>query len=246
MLKPKLEVGNTLQALRVSFEEERGVIVRLTVAFAVLSALSALLDVAGPAGFALSFGVAILLGAAYNGMMTALLCLPGKSEGFGELWAAIKPVLARLVWVSLISALLIVAGTFALIIPGIVIAVLISVSGQAVVVERLKVLDAFGRSFNLVKDHFWRVLGYLAILFLFSVLMAALALVVALPLAGGIAGALVLTFLTNLLSTPILTVGWAVLYNQLVEIERMAEPEETESHPATEGPDEVEPPEPRF
>lgn len=246
MPKAKLEVGNTLQAMRVSFEEERGVIVRLTVAFAALSALSALLDVAGPAGFALSFGVAILLGAAYNGLVTALLCLPGKADGFGELWAAVKPVLARLVWVSLVSALMIVIGAFALIIPGIVIAVLVSVSGQAVVVERLKVIDAFGRSFNLVKDHFWRVLGYLAILVVLSVVMAALALVVSLPLAGGIAGALLLTFLTNLLSTPILTVGWAVLYNQLVEISRMAEPEETGESVATGGPDDVEPPEPRL
>jgi L-cysteine desulfidase len=46
-----------------------------------------------------------------------------------------------------------------LIIPGIIFAVMLTVSVPALVVENRKGTDAMGRSWNLVKGHFWHVLG---------------------------------------------------------------------------------------
>jgi hypothetical protein len=228
MSQAKLGVGNTLQAARVSFEENRSLIVRLTIAFSAVNAVSTLLDLAGPAGLAISLGITVLLGAAYGGMVTAMICLPGKTETPGEAWAAVRPVLARLIWVSLLTALAVLAGLFALIIPGLIILTLLSVAGQSVVVERIGVFDSFGRSFELVKKTAAQVFGYVVVLALLSLVMLGLAFLVALPLGTGPLGTAVGSFLSNLVSTPILAIGSAALYNQLTDLQKTGPEEETE------------------
>ena len=228
MSQAKLGVGNTIQAARVSFEENRPLIIRLTLAFAALNAISALLDLAGPAGLAISLGITILLGASYGGMIAAMICLPGKAEALGEPWAAVRPVLARLIWVSLLSALAVLAGLFALIVPGLIVLTLLSVAGQSVVVERISVIQSFGRSFTLVKDTAWQVFGYLLVLALLSLVLFGLALLISLPFGAGALGTVVSTFFSNLLSTPVLAIGSAALYNQLTDLQRNELPEDEE------------------
>ena len=67
--------------------------------------------------------------------------------------------LGGLLWVILLSSLAILAGFIALVIPGIILAVLLYVSVQAFIVEGHKGSAALSRSWNLVKSHFWHVLG---------------------------------------------------------------------------------------
>lgn len=227
MPQEKLQVGGALRAVRSAFDQHRPLILRLTIGFAALNAVATLLDLTGAAGLALSFGVTILLGAAYSGMVTALICLPGTSEGAAELWATVKPVLARLIWVTLVTAIALVLGLAALVIPGLVIVTIWSVAGQTVVVERRAVFDSLGRSFDLVKNSGMRVFGYLVVIALISLLLLGLALLVSAPLGTGVVGRLIGNFLSNLLSTPVLAIGSAVLYNQLIELERRGTGEET-------------------
>lgn len=228
MPQARFKVGETLRALIGSFEENRALIVNLTVGFAALNALSALLDVAGPAGIAISLGITLLLGAAYGGLITALICLPGNAQAASELWVTVKPVLARLVWVTLVTIVCGIAGFAALIVPGLIIITIWSVAGQAVVVERTAIFESLGRSFELVKGNGWRVFGYLVIIGLLSMLMLGLALMVAYPLGEGAAANVVSSFLGNLLSTPIVAIGSAALYMKLAGLERTELPEETD------------------
>lgn len=226
----RLKVGDTLQAARASFEENRALILKMTLAFAALVAISSLLDVAGPAGLAISFGISILLGAVYNGMVTALICTPGSPQELGELWTVVRPVLARLIWVTLITAVCVGVGIAILIVPGLVILTLWSVGGQVVVVERAPVFTSLGRSFRLVKDTAWQVFGYLVVIGLVSLLMLALALVASYPLGTGAVAGLVSSFLVNLLSTPVVAIGSAVLYTKLTGLdspEPSAEPDDS-------------------
>ena len=58
--------------------------------------------------------------------------------------------------------------------------------------------------------------------------MLGLALLISFPLGDGALGTAVATFFSNLLSTPILAIGSAALYNQLTDLERTELPEETE------------------
>lgn len=230
MSSPRLKVGDTLRVARSSFEEHRPLIIRMTVIFAALVAISSLLDLTGAAGLAVSFGISILLGAVYGGMITALICLPAKSNDPSELWAAVRPVLARLIWVTLIVAISVGVGIAFLIVPGLIIVTLWSVSGQVVVVEKATVFGALGRSFNLVKSTAWQVFLYLVVIALISLLMVGLALLVAFPLGTGSVAQLVGNFLINLLSTPVVAIGSAALFLQLSELEKPAEPEETDPY----------------
>lgn len=226
MPRPKLKVGATFAAARASFEQNRPLIIRLTLGLATLSALSALLNVAGPAGFAISIGITILLSTGYAGMITATICLPGKTESFAEAWAPVKPVLARLIWITLITAVAAVAGMFALIVPGLIILTIWAVAGQAAVVEKTPVFASLGRSYRLVKTTAWQVFAFLLLLALLSLLVMALALVVSAPLGTGAAGRMVGSFLTDLLGTSIVAIGVATLYARLTDLEQTEPPEE--------------------
>lgn len=215
----KLEIGATLRAMRVSFEENGALIARLTFAFAAITALATLLDITGPAGFAISFGITLLLGAGYGGMVTAVICLPGKSEEVAELWAVVKPLLARLIWVTLVTALAVLAGMALLIIPGLIVLTIWSVAGQVIVVERKGVFDSLGRSYQLVQKTAWQVFGFLISVTLIGVLLLLMTLLISAPLEGSVAGKVVSTFLGNLVVTPLLAIAAAELFNQLSRIE---------------------------
>lgn len=226
MPQARLEVGKTIQAVLTTFEENSSLVLQLTLVFSLLSALSALVDVTGAAGFALSLGVVFLLGVIYGGMITALVCIPGKSEGAGELWAVVKPVLARLVWVTLLAVLGALAGIAALIIPCFVLITFWSVATQTVVVERTTVFKAFGRSFDLVRGNGWRVFGYVLVLGLTGALLLGLSLLISAPLGTSPVGTLVGSFIGNALTMPIAAIGPAVLYRELLGLERVKAPEE--------------------
>lgn len=229
MSPARLEVGNTLQAMRFSFEENRDLILRVTVLFAVLNTAAALLDIAGPFGTAISFGITILFGAVYSGMVVAVICLPGKKEGIGELWGIVKPVLARVVWVTLLTALLVALGLILLIIPGLIVGTLLCVAVPAAVVERTSVMGALSRSLSLVQDNGIRVFLFLLVIGLISAITFLISFLIAAPFGTGIGGTLVLTFLSNLISAPIIAVGSAVLFTQLVELHRTNHPEGPET-----------------
>ncbi len=224
MTQTKLQLGATLRDMGASFEANRPLFVRVTFLFAVFSAVSAVLEVNGTAGLAIWVGLTILLGAAYVGMVTTLLCVPGKSQDLGDLWATTKPVLARLIWVAVVGTLAVVVGMFALIIPGLIIATIWSVASQAVVVEGRSVFESLGRSRELVRNNGLRAFGYLVIVGILGLVMIGLALLVSAPLGDGLAGNIVGNFLTDMLSTPIFALGTAVLYNALIDIERSSQP----------------------
>ena len=60
--------------------------------------------------------------------------------------------------ISILVGLAVMGGLILLIIPGIIFAVMFSVSIPALVVENRKGTDAMSRSWNLVKGHFWHAL----------------------------------------------------------------------------------------
>lgn len=208
-------IRDTIQGGRSSFEEYRPLVIRITVLFAALITLAGLLNLTGPAGFALSVGSLLLLGAMYGGLITAMVCLPGNSDEVSELWQAVRPVLAALIWLTLVTAVAIFAGTMALIVPGLIIATIWSVGGQSVVVERLGVFAALKRSAELVRGNGFAVFGYLLLLILITVLLAVLVMLVTLPLGTGIVYDVVFPFLSNLVTAPVYALGLAALYNEL-------------------------------
>jgi hypothetical protein len=211
----KFSITDTLQGMRVAFEKDRTLVIQITLLFAVLNALSGLLDLTGAAGVAISIGFLVLFGAMYEGLMTALICLPGKADGMGELWRAVRPVLGIMVWVALVYAVTVFAGMLMLLVPGLMILTIWSVSGQVVVVERAGLRTALSRSGELVRGNGFAVFGFLVVIGIISLTISLLAILVARPLGTGVVGSLVTPFLSNLFSAPFFALGLAALYNEL-------------------------------
>jgi hypothetical protein len=76
--------------------------------------------------------------------------------------------------VSILVGLAVAIGFILLIIPGIILLVMLSVSVPAVVVENKRGTDAMRRSWDLVKSHFWHVLGVIIVAALLTGLVSGL------------------------------------------------------------------------
>ena len=142
-----------------------------------------------------------LAGVLLSGMLTVIVgrAVFGGTIGLGETWAKIRgrlPALIGLVALELVG-LILLAGVVGLIIgavaaagnavAAIVIALplalmsiatvaylytMLSFAPVLIVLERLPVIDAITRSFSLVRNSFWRVLGVLLLTWLVVVLIA--------------------------------------------------------------------------
>jgi hypothetical protein len=83
--------------------------------------------------------------------------------GYRRLWSILL--------VSILFALAVIAGLIALVIPGIIIAVRLSVSIPALVVERKRGTEALGRSWDLVRGQSWSVFGCFLVAFLLAAIV---------------------------------------------------------------------------
>lgn len=213
----RLVIGEVAEEMSAGFQRHRPLIVRLTILFAVLNAISDLLNVAGPAGTAVSAGILLLLSVSYGGLITVLICLPGESpKTGGEAWSRVAPFLARLIWVTLITLAAVLAGMMVLIVPGLILLTMFAVATQVVIVERSGTLEALGRSAELVRGNGFRVFGFILLLGVACLLLILLLTVATIPLLGsGTAGTMISTFLQNLIVAPLLALGPAALYNLL-------------------------------
>lgn len=71
--------------------------------------------------------------------------------------------LGSVILVSLLVGLAVLGGLILLIIPGLIFLGLLSVSIPALIVENLRGTQAMGRSWNLVKGHFWHAVGVIIV-----------------------------------------------------------------------------------
>lgn len=83
----------------------------------------------------------------------------GKPPRLG--WLAREISYGRLIAVDVIYLVLVLAGTIALIVPGLIFLILFSLAGPAVEVEDRSIRGAFARSYRLVRTDFWLVLAVL-------------------------------------------------------------------------------------
>ncbi len=210
-----LSIEGVLTEMKERFLANRTLVIRVTLLFAFLSALIALAGSGGAFGQAVSLGLSLLTGVVYTGMIVQLLCVPAADRDLAGLWNGILPVLARLIWLTLLTGIMIAAGLLLFIVPGLILITIWSVAIQAVVVERATVLGSLSRSRELIRGNGWRVFLFLLLLALILLMAATLALLVAAPFGTGLAGSVVVSFALAAVVNPILVIGPAALYNCL-------------------------------
>jgi len=95
----------------------------------------------------------------------------GHRASFGECLAAAGRVLVPLIIVGFLFAVAVGIGFILLVVPGIILMVMWSVAGPAVVVERDGVGRAFGRSQELTKGVRWKIFGLFLVLLVIYILL---------------------------------------------------------------------------
>ena len=149
----------------------------LAIAFVIYlfaALLATLLGMAGAIGTL--FGVAISMIAMFLLQATLIKAVQGKREGrremsVGDTVSAATPYLWPVTGASLLAGLGITIGLTLLIVPGLVLMTIWAVVVPVIVVERSRVLDAFGRSQQLVRGNGWPVFGTLVLLYIIQLVV---------------------------------------------------------------------------
>ncbi len=121
--------------------------------------------------------IAVVVGAIVQGALTraAVANYEGHRASLGECLGAALRVLLPLVGVGLIFGFGVALGWILLIVPGIIIMVMWSVAGPAVVVEREGVMAALRRSQELTKGDRWKIFAlFLVLLAIYVILFGSL------------------------------------------------------------------------
>jgi hypothetical protein len=91
----------------------------------------------------------------FSGAIAASLTHPRDQERPGFLHLARHISYGKLIAVDILFVLMMVLGTIALIVPGILVFVYLSLAGPVLELEKRGVWDGFRRSYRLVRGHFW-------------------------------------------------------------------------------------------
>jgi hypothetical protein len=117
------------------------------------------------------FVYALLTGAITRAVASETAGLPiDLSDSYNYAGGRILPIL----WVSILCGLAVALGFILLVIPGIFVLVKLSVTVPSLVVENRRGTDALGRSWDLVKGHWWHIFGALILAWIISAVATAI------------------------------------------------------------------------
>jgi hypothetical protein len=226
-MEPRLSVGDTLSEVFGIYREQAGVL--LPVAF-WLFLVVAIVNGVTEGNFSLfwiGLVVSLAVGTLYQGMVVRLVqgIQDGRSDSsVGDLMRSVLPVLGPLIGAGILAGLGIGGGFVLLIVPGLVLLTMWAVIAPAILVERLGVFDAFGRSRQLVKGQGWPVFGTVLVAYLISIVATLAFTAIASSIADGPLLRIVFSALASTVAAPIAALAASVLYFRLVAIKRTAAP----------------------
>jgi hypothetical protein len=231
-----LSVGDVLNRVFALYKEHFGVLIPAAFwLFLLVSILGGILSRTNALAllifYVVSFAVAIL----YQGMVVSLVhdVQDGRRDSsVGDLFRSVSPVLGALIGASLLYGFGVGIGFFLLIVPGCILLTIWAVIAPTIVIEKQSVMNSFGRSRELVRGFGWPVFGTVIV----ATLLAAIASVILLAIAEGIAGGPILRIvfgaLASTMTAPVGGLVAAVLYYRLLELKGGTAPR----HPNDAGP----------
>lgn len=139
----------------------------------------------------------------------------------GQTFARAQEHIGRLAIAGILAGLAIAVGLLALIVPGLYLMTIWSVIIPVIVLERRAVMEAFGRSRELVSGNGWNVFGVIVITFLILVGVGIL-LGIALFWLGGAFGEFIRSVISNTITIPFVALAWTIMYFRLREVKEPA------------------------
>ncbi len=151
-----------------------GVLVATSLAVAIVFGvvIGLLNDSGGALAQFLAWIVQLIGTALYTGFVVRLVqdVRDGRRDmTVGELFAAATPAIGSLIIWSILSGIAIGIGFVLLIVPGLILMTIWAVGAPAIVAEGVGPIEAFGRSYELVRGQAWTVFGVLVCVFLIMI-----------------------------------------------------------------------------
>lgn len=168
--------------------------------------------------------VSLVAGVLYTGFVVSLVSdvRDGKRDfTVGELLSSASPAILPLIGNGILFGIAVGIGLFLLIIPGLWLLTIWAVTAPAIVIERRGAIEAFGRSYDLVRGHGWTVFGAIVVAWLILVGFGILAAVIGVAIADA-AGSIILSIIVSTLAAPFAALVASVLFFDLREQEGSA------------------------
>jgi hypothetical protein len=139
----------------------------------------------------------------------------------GQTFARVQAHLGSLIGAGILAGLAIAVGLLLLIVPGLYLMTIWSVLIPVIVLERRSVMEAFGRSRELVSGNGWNVFYVILITFLILI-GAGIVLALALIWLEGAFGQFLRNVISNTLTIPFVALAWTIMYFRLLELKEPA------------------------
>jgi hypothetical protein len=160
--------------------------------------------------------ISIVAGVLYAGYVVKLVqdVRDGRRDfSVGELFSAAAPYIGTLFLNGLLAGIAITIGFVLIIVPGLILITIWSVIAPSIVVEDRGVIEAFGRSRELVRGNGWNVFGAIVLAFLIVIAVSIVAVLIGSAL--GDAGRVILQAIANVLTAPIAALVASILFFDL-------------------------------
>jgi hypothetical protein len=184
---------------------------------AVLSGLIYAGDV-GVLGALIVAGIGTIATYWFQGMVVeaARDILDGRRDHtVGSLVRSAAPVVFPLVIAGILAGIAIAIGLVLLIVPGLYLLTIWAVLAPVIVIERRDVMNAFGRSRELVRGNGWQVFGVIVVLFLLQLVVTGVIQAIANSVSDTVVGYSLADLVVRLLVAPLSALAAAVLFFEL-------------------------------
>ena len=160
--------------------------------------------------------ISIVAGVLYAGYVVKLVqdVRDGRRDfSVGELFSAAAPYIGTLFLNGLLAGIAITIGFVLIIVPGLILITIWSVIAPSIVVEDRGVIEAFGRSRELVRGNGWNVFGAIVLAFLIVIAVSIVAGLIGSAL--GDVGRVVLQAIATVVTAPIAALVASILFFDL-------------------------------
>jgi hypothetical protein len=216
-MNQKVDVGRTVEGVFEIYRDQAGVLLpAAAVVFVIEAIVGAVLIEIDAALVLVAIAVQVVISTLYTGMVVNLVgdVQDGRrDQSVEQLFRSIAPVVLPLIGAGILAGLGIAVGFLLLIVPGLFLMTIWAVIAPVIVLERSRVLSAFGRSRGLVRGNGWPVFGVIVIFFL--ILLVVGFLFGAIGAAAGGVGRVIFDFVASVLTAPLVALAASVLYYRL-------------------------------
>jgi hypothetical protein len=136
-----------------------------------------------------------------------------RDQAVGDLFSSAAPAILPLIAFGILFGIGVAIGLALIVVPGLILITFWSVGAPAIVAERVGPLEAFGRSWRLVRGNAWSVFGTLVVVLLIVIAIGIVLGVIATPIGEG--ATVVASVISNAITAPVFALAAAVMFFNL-------------------------------